>query len=214
VTVPLPMLKTKFVTSAWKNTVYVALWLNSAESLEPGGPPGVQFPEGGAGQSSEATRVPSLQLCTENFGLSGTCGFDYSCVYSDTISWSSPSTPLLMTVNPRAVFENLFREPGAARDRSILDIVAADAARFQTSLGAADRGRLHSYLEDIRGIERRIQAIEKHNASAVERELPAAPLGVPDSWEEHIKLMFDLQALALAAEITRLLYRAWQTAER
>jgi hypothetical protein len=105
-----------------------------------------------------------------------------------------------MTVNPRVAFENLF---GAAADRSILDVIASDAARLQNTLGTGDRRRLNAYLEDIRGIERRIQAIEKHNAGVLERELPAAPLGVPDSWEEHVKLMFDLKALALAAEITR-----------
>jgi hypothetical protein len=112
-----------------------------------------------------------------------------------------------MTVNPRVVFENLLSEAGPGRNarrhtrRSILDGIAPDASRLAGGLGAADRSRLDAYLEEIRAIERRIQTIEKRNAAAAQREL-AAPLGVPDSWEEHVKLMFDLQVLAFAAEVT------------
>lgn len=163
----------------------------------------------GTQRVGQDTRLPSIQLCIENIGLSGSCGFDYSCLYSETISWASPTAPLPMTVNPRVAFENLFRESGsdqAARppaSRSILDGIAPDLTRLQSSLGAGDHIRLNAYLEEVRSIERRIQAIEKHNASTLERELPAAPLGVPDSWEEHVKLMFDLQVLAFATEATR-----------
>jgi hypothetical protein len=157
------------------------------------------------------TPLPSIQLAIENIALSASCGFQYSCAYSETISWASPTTPMPMTVNPRVAFENLFAGPGSAADRiglrqpsrSILDGLAQEATRFQSQLGAEDRSRLHAYFEEIRGVERRIQAIERQNAIAEKRELPAAPLGVPDSWEEHVKLMFDLQALAFAAEITR-----------
>jgi hypothetical protein len=146
------------------------------------------------------TRVPSIQLCIENFGLNGSCGFNYSCIYSETISWASPTDPLPMTVNPREAFERLF---GTVARGSILDGIAPEASRLGRDLGAADRGRLDAYLEEVRGIERRIELIEKQNAGATARELVAAPLGVPDSWEEHVKLMFDLQVLAFAAEITR-----------
>jgi hypothetical protein len=150
------------------------------------------------------THLPSIQLCIENFGLNGSCGFNYSCIYSQTISWASPTDPLPMTVNPRVAFETLCgaASPTPARG-SVLDGIAPDAARLQRDVGAPDRARINAYLEEIRRIERRIQAIEKHNAGAAARELTAAPLGVPDSWEEHVKLMFDLQALAFAAEITR-----------
>jgi hypothetical protein len=109
-----------------------------------------------------------------------------------------------MTANPRAAFENLFATArGRRTETSILDGLTPDAARLRADLGAADRGRLDRHLEEVRSIERRIQAIERHNAAAPTRELPSAPLGVPDSWEEHVKLMFDLQVLAFAAEITR-----------
>jgi hypothetical protein len=154
--------------------------------------------------SGDATRLPSIQLCIENFGLNGSCGFNYNCIYSQTISWASASEPLPMTVNPRMVFENLFgASAGTPSQGSVVDRIAPEASRFQRDLGAPDRSRLSAYLEEIRGIERRIELIEKHNAGVAARELPAAPLGVPDAWEEHVKLMFDLQVLALAAEITR-----------
>jgi uncharacterized protein DUF1552 len=160
----------------------------------------------GAQQSGNATRLPSIQLCIENYGLSGSCGFNYNCVYSETISWASPTAPLPMTVNPRVAFEKLFANPGDAErppSGSILDGLATERTRLEAGLGAQDRARIDTYLEEIRAVERRIQAIEKHNASARERVLPDAPLGVPDSWEQHVKLMFDLQALAFASETTR-----------
>jgi len=157
------------------------------------------------------TPLPSIQLCIENVDASGSCGFDYSCVYSDTISWSSPTTPLPMTIDPRQAFENLFGDGGTPADRaarqkmnrSILDGILGEVARFQRDLDPVDRGRLNGYLDNVREIERRIQRIEAYNASGVKRELPAAPMGVPDSWEEHVKLMFDLQVLAFAAQVTR-----------
>jgi hypothetical protein len=154
-----------------------------------------------AQRCGQDTRLPSIQPCIENIGLSDTCGYNYNCVYSQTISWASATDPLPMTVNPRVVFEDLFGD-GSARG-SILDAVGSDVSRLQNRLGAQDRNRLSAYLDDVRGVERRIQAIERHNARALRRELPAAPLGVPDSWEQHVKLMFDLQALAFATETTR-----------
>ena len=151
------------------------------------------------------TPVQSIQLCVENIALSGSCGFNYSCVYSETISWASPTEPLPMTVNPRVAFEILFGDGDpAARHGSVLDPVASAAGRLGNRLGAPDRARLDEHLEAVRGIERRIEAIERHNANARDRALPAAPLGVPDSWEDHVKLMFDLQALAFAADVTRI----------
>jgi hypothetical protein len=158
------------------------------------------------------TPLPSIQLCIENLDSSGTCGYNYSCAYMDTISWADETTPLPMTRDPRLAFEDLFGTGGSAGDRasrnrvnkSILDRITRDMARLQRNLDAKDRGRLNDYLENIREIERRIQKIEAYNvAHGPDRELPAAPIGVPDSWEEHVKLMFDLQVLAFAADVTR-----------
>jgi hypothetical protein len=158
------------------------------------------------------TPLPSIQLSIENLDSSGTCGYNYSCVYMDTISWSSPATPLPMTRDPRLVFEDLFGSGGSSEDRaarhrinrSVLDRISHDVARLEKTLDPKDRARLNDYLENIREIERRIQRIEAYNTShGAERELPAAPIGVPDSWEDHVKLMYDLQALAFAAEVTR-----------
>ena len=164
-----------------------------------------------AQQFGQDTPLPSIQLCIENVDASGSCAFQYSCVYSDTISWGSPTTPLPMTIDPRMAFENLFGDGGTAKERairqkenrSILDSIMTETARLQKKLDQQDRSRLTSYLDNIREIERRISAIEKYNSSGVKREIPAAPIGVPDSWEEHVKLMFDLQVVAFAAEVTR-----------
>jgi hypothetical protein len=157
------------------------------------------------------TPMPSLQLGIENVDQAGACGFNYACVYSGPISWSSPTTPMPMTIDPRMAFESLFGDGGTPQDRaarqkaskSILDGITREVGRLQRDLGARDRVRLGTYLESIREIERRIQKIEQKNASGDERELPAAPYGVPDSWEEHVKLMFDLQVLAFSSEVTR-----------
>jgi hypothetical protein len=157
------------------------------------------------------TPLPSLQLCIESADASGACDYGYACVYSDTISWSSPTTPLPMTVDPRVAFETLFGDgatPGERLQRqkihaSILDWIASDVGSLKRGLGAADRARMDEYLENVREIERRIQKIEKYNTSGDARALPAAPVGVPDSYEEHLKLMFDLQVLAFMTDVTR-----------
>jgi hypothetical protein len=157
------------------------------------------------------TPLPSLQLCIEMVDASGACDYGYACVYADTISWASPTQPLPMTIDPRMAFENLFGEGGTPEDRlargkvnrSILDWIQHDVKRLQRGLGASDRTRLNAYLEDVREVERRIERIEKFNESGETRQLPAAPLGVPDSFEEHVKLMFDLQALAFMTDVTR-----------
>ncbi len=164
-----------------------------------------------AQQFGQDTPLPSIQLCIEAVDASGACDYGYACVYADTISWSSPTTPLPMTLDPRMAFENLFGDGGTPEERlarqktnrSILDWISNDVSRLQKGLGASDRRRLNAYLEDVREIERRIQRIEKYNASGAARALPAAPLGVPDSYEEHVRLMFDLQVLAFMTETTR-----------
>ena len=158
------------------------------------------------------TPLPSIQLCIEMVDATGACDYGYACVYADTISWASPTTPLPMTIDPRTAFENLFGEGGTSEDRaarqrvnrSILDWISKDIGRLRRGLGPADRTRLDAYLDDVREIERRIQRIEKYNSSGEARQLPAAPLGVPDSYEEHVRLMFDLQALAFMTDTTRI----------
>jgi hypothetical protein len=164
-----------------------------------------------AQQFGQDTPLPSIQLCIEAVDASGACDYGYACVYADTISWSSPTTPLPMTLDPRMAFENLFGdgrtpEERSARqkvNRSILDWISRDVQRLKKDLGPSDRQRLNAYLDDVREIERRIERIEKYNQSGEARQLPAAPLGVPDSYEEHVRLMFDLQVLGFMTETTR-----------
>jgi hypothetical protein len=159
----------------------------------------------------QQTAIPSMQLCIEAVDQAGGCSYGYSCVYTDTISWASPTQPLPMIRDPRFAFDQLFgagatpeeRAERRQEDRSILDSIAAATSRLRNTLGAADRARLAAYLDEVREVERRIQRVEARNNSGVERELPGAPAGVPDSFSEHIKLMFDLQALAFAADTTR-----------
>ena len=172
---------------------------------------GVSLDQLYAKQCCQDTPLPSIQLCIEMVDASGACDYGYACVYADTISWADETTPLPMTLDPRMAFENLFGDGGTPEERaqrertnrSILDWVSRDVNRLQKNLGAADRSRLNNYLDDVREIERRIQRIEKYNSSGEARQLPAAPLGVPDLYEDHLKLMFDLQALAFMTETTR-----------
>ena len=157
------------------------------------------------------TPIPSMQLCIENVDAAGGCAYGYACVYTDTISWAAPNRPLPMIRDPRVVFDQLFgvggtQEERAERrraDRSILDWITGEISRLKAGFGPEDRRRIDRYLENVREIERRILRIEERNASGEVRELPEAPAGVPDSFEEHVKLMFDLQVLGFAADVTR-----------
>jgi uncharacterized protein DUF1552 len=175
---------------------------------------GVSFDQIYAQRFGQDTPIPSMQLCIEDVDRAGGCGYGYSCVYTDSISWASPTRPLPMIRDPRVVFDELFGVFGAgttpeerrerrAEDRSILDRLGGSVARLQRSVGPADRARLAEYLETIRGIERRIQNVEADNSRGEPRQLPAAPPGVPDSFSAHVKLMFDLQLLAFTSDITR-----------
>jgi hypothetical protein len=152
------------------------------------------------------TPIPSLQLCIENVDQAGGCAYGYACVYTDSISWASPTEPLPVIRDPRVVFEKLFGVGGSAEERaqrrmtrrSILDYVSSEMSSLKRTLGPEDQTRMDRYLEDIREVERRIQRIEARNMNSggsEQRELAGAPAGVPDS--------FDLQALAFAADITR-----------
>ncbi len=157
------------------------------------------------------TPIPSMQLCIENINQSGGCAYGYTCVYTDSISWASPTEPLPVIRDPRVAFEQLFGAGGTSKERalrrrtsaSILDWVSGRINQLQRELGPNDRERLDRYLQNVRELERRIQMVEAQNSTGEERELPSAPAGVPDSFEEHVKLMFDLQALAFASDTTR-----------
>ncbi|MDX1577356.1 MAG: DUF1552 domain-containing protein [Gemmatimonadota bacterium] len=157
------------------------------------------------------TPIPSMQLCIENVDQAGGCAYGYACVYTDTISWKSPTEPLPMIRDPRVAFDQLFGSGGTPEDRaarrrtdmSILDWIVGEVESLKRSLGTTDRRRLDRYLENIREIERRIHLIESQNTSGEPREIPEAPPGVPDDFEEHVKLMFDLQALAFQSDLTR-----------
>jgi hypothetical protein len=172
---------------------------------------GVSMDQHYAKRFGQETPVPSMQLCIENIDQAGGCSYGYSCVYTDTISWVEPNEPLPMVRDPRVAFDQLFgagatKEQRARRrleDRSILDLIGGAVARLKSTLGADDRVKLADYLDNVREIERRIQRVEAYNSSGEPRELPEAPIGVPDSFDEHVKLMFDLQVLAFAADITR-----------
>ena len=164
-----------------------------------------------AQQFGQETAIPSMQLCIENVDQSGGCAYGYACVYTDTISWAAPTEPLPMVRDPRVAFDLLFGAGGSPEERSnrrrtdqsILDWITSEVAKLQQSLGPSDRHRLNEYLEDVREIERRIQKIEAQNTSGAPRHLPEAPIGVPDSFREHVEVMFDLQALAFMSDLTR-----------
>jgi hypothetical protein len=159
----------------------------------------------------QETPFPSLEFATEDFsGYVGGCVPGYSCAYMNTISWASETQGLPMEIDPRAAFERMFGRAGSPadrqvrrrEDRSILDSILQEARSLQTKVGAPDRARLDNYLENVREIERRIQRAEARNAAEV---TPLnAPLGIPESFEEHMGLMFDLLVVAYQSDLTRI----------
>jgi hypothetical protein len=190
-----------------------ATWLNGTHAKKTEGEDvraGTTIDQMAAAKIGQTTRFPSMELATEDMtGLIGACDVGYSCAYMNTISWSNPTTPLPMEINPRVVFERLFGEGGTvperlarmAEDKSILDQITGSVPRLQKGLGAKDRTRMNEYLENIREIERRLQISEKSAGSEV--SMPNAPVGVPDSYEEHVGLMYDMMALAFQSDATR-----------
>jgi hypothetical protein len=160
----------------------------------------------------DATQLSSLELGIDQPSLLGSCDIGYSCAYTNGISWLSPTVPLPVSANPREVFERLFgdgdtldeksRVAQLRRQTSMLDFVMADASRLSGQLGAEDRHKLDEYLDAARDIEKRIQRAitSPATAQAADRERPA---GIPDSFDEHVKLMIDLQVLAMQADMTR-----------
>ena len=159
------------------------------------------------------TALPSLELCIEGIDRGGGCAYNYHCAYTTSLAWASPNQPLPAIREPRVVFERLFGagdspEDRAARrraDRSMIDWIVTEVARLRRELGAVDRVALDEYVDHIREIERRIQLVEARHATGEERAMPEAPSGVPDSFEEHMRLMFDLQLIALQADLTRVI---------
>jgi hypothetical protein len=159
----------------------------------------------------QGTPFPSIELATEDHSSHlGSCAGDFLCSYMSTISWRTPTQPLPMEINPRVVFERMFggdaatpeeRRARLERNNSILDGVSESVSDLQRGLGARDRAKLTEYLDNVREIERQIQQTEKRAATLV--DVPPTPVGVPESWEEHAKLMFELMALAYQGNITR-----------
>jgi hypothetical protein len=165
-----------------------------------------------AKQLGKETQLSSLELAMDMLQTVGQCDNGYACVYQNNLSWSSPTTPLPAEAHPRLVFESLFGEGGKPADRraalrrraSLLDFVKEDMARLERTLGPADQARVREYLDSIREVERRIQKAE---AGASEGALPDLdrPVGVPASYADHARLMFDLQVLALQGDVTRVI---------
>jgi hypothetical protein len=156
------------------------------------------------------TILPSMELAIEDHsGLIGACDRDYGCIYMNTLSWRTHTTPLPMEINPRKVFERMFGQGGSAADRlariegdrSILDAVMKEATGLQAKLGPQDRVKIGEYLENVREIERRIQKAEQQVDPNM--KLPEQPAGIPFSYDEHVGIMYDLLALAYQANISR-----------
>lgn len=173
---------------------------------------GISADQIAARELGKITQLGSLEIGLEAPTLAGSCDTGYSCAYTNTISWRSPTTPNPMEVNPRAVFEHLFGEADstdpAARlaslneQRSILDYVAADVSRLKGGLGPSDSRKLTEYLEAIRDIERRIQKAEEQSATMKLPEMER-PSSIPEEFEEHAKLMIDLMVIAYQTDMTR-----------
>ena len=165
-----------------------------------------------AQQLGKGTAIPSLELGTELISLVGVCDSGYACAYQNSLSWSSPTTPLPTEADPRVVFERLFGDGGSLEARrarlrkngSILDWVMEDMVRLQKKIGPYDRTKVSQYLDTVREVERRIQKAEE-SVGESEQPMPARPSAVPALWEDHVKLMFDLQVLAFQADVTRII---------
>jgi hypothetical protein len=165
-----------------------------------------------ARQLGRDTQLPSLELSMDLMSLAGQCDNGYACVYHNCLSWSSPTTPLPSEAHPRIVFERLFGDGATAAERrvslknraSLLDSVTDEFTRLNKELGPADRARVSQYLDTIREVERRIQRAEANAAANPVRDIER-PAGVPSSYADHARLMFDLQVLAFQADVTRVI---------
>ena len=161
---------------------------------------------------SQHTQLASLEIGIDANDLVGNCENGYSCVYMNTISWRTPTTPNPVENNPRAVFERMFGDGGSPaqriaemrKDRSIIDSASEEIASIQRTLGAGDRSRVVEYMDAIRDVERRIQKAEEQSAQTP-LALPDRPVGIPETFEDHLNLMFDLQILAWRGDVTRVI---------
>ncbi len=188
-------------------------WLSGAKCKKTEGEDvyvGITADQVAARQIGQETIFPSLELATEDAsGMVGACDVGFSCTYVNTISWRGPTTPNPMEINPKVVFDRLVGEGGSKQgraakmqeDKSILDSLTQELNHLKGQVGAGDRVSLDEYTDNLREIERRIQLAESRSASEV--ALPDSPVGVPEIYEEHIKLMFDLNVLAYQADLTR-----------
>lgn len=194
-----------------------ATWLTGAHPKKTEGAgihAGVSVDQVAARELGKNTQLASLEIGLDSPSLAGGCDSGYSCAYTNTISWRGPTTPLPMEMNPRALFERLFgdgdstdpvaRMTALKEQGSILDYISGDIDRMETNLGVRDRSKLTEYLESIRDVERRIQKAEEQNAS-MKMPVIERPAGVPADFEEHAKLMMDLQVIALQADLTRVI---------
>lgn len=165
-----------------------------------------------AQQIGKETQLPSLELAIDLLATVGQCDNGFACVYQNCLSWSSPTSPLPAEAHPRLVFERLFGEGGGPAERraalakraSLIDAVSDEFARLRRQLGPADRDRVNGYLESVREVERRIQKAEADTQQDALPDLDR-PVGVPASYAEHVRLMFDLQVLAMQGDITRVI---------
>ncbi|PYS05787.1 MAG: hypothetical protein DMG12_06240 [Acidobacteria bacterium] len=184
-----------------------AIYLSGASPQKGGVKVGTTIDQMAAAQIGQDTPLPSIELAIEDVSLS--CGAGYGCAYFNTISWRTPTVPLPMENSPQVVFEKLFGDGGTTEqrlarkreDRSILDSIRRQTAALQQSLPPSDRARVEGYLDDIREIERRIKTAEAQAGS--QENVPDAPVGTPEAFEAHLRLMFDLLTLAYKSEITR-----------
>jgi hypothetical protein len=175
---------------------------------------GVSADQLAAKEMAKSTQFASLEIGIEEPFLAGSCDAGYSCAYTNTISWRSPTTPNPVEISPRAVFERLFGDGGTTdpavrhqrmrQDRTILDYVRADLARMEPGLGARDKSKLDEYFESIRDIERRIHKAEEHSAT-MRMPVMERPVGIPGTFEEHAKLMSDLLVIAWQTDMTRVI---------
>jgi hypothetical protein len=191
----------------------VAAWLSGVipkRTLAEDVHAGVTIDQVIADQIGQDSAMRSLELATEDFtGWIGGCDPSYSCAYMNTISWKNATTPMPMEINPRSVFERMFGRPGTsaqrkarmATDRSVLDSLVDELNGLRSGLGGRDLNRLNDYTENVREIEQRIQKAEKQSSTSV--EAPDAPIGIPEEFEDHASLMYDLMALAYEANLTR-----------
>jgi hypothetical protein len=154
-------------------------------------------------------QLRSLEVAAEDFTAVGGCDIGYACSYVNTLSWRTPTTPLPMQTDPRVVFERLFgeglgvdqRRRQLSQDQSILDAIVGQVGSLRKQLGAADTARVNEYLDSVREVERRVQKMEARVGEHI--DIPTMPVGVPDLYDDHVKLMYDLLALAFQADITR-----------